>query len=184
MKEPCTPSLAQAILADPETGLRWAMRDYASLVRGILRRILPQRERDVEECMADVFVALWRNAQKLYDTGTPVRAWLFVTARNTGINRYRALHRREEVPLTEEMAQTIAELMPDTAGDAADWVGALVDAMGPPDREIFLRKYYLMQSSREIAASLGMSVGSVNTRLCRGRERLRKELQKGGYTHA
>ena len=88
------------------------------------------------------------------------------------------------MPLTEEMTQTIAELMPDTAGDAADWVGALVDAMGPPDREIFLRKYYLMQSSREIAASLGMSVGSVNTRLCRGRERLRKELQKGGYTHA
>ena len=38
---------------DLETGLRWAMREHAAMVRGILRRILPGRERDVEECMAD-----------------------------------------------------------------------------------------------------------------------------------
>lgn len=184
MKNTCAPCMAQAIVQDAETGLRWAMRDYAPLVRGILRRILPGRERDVEECMADVFVALWRSAQHLWDTDTPVRAWLIVTARNTGINRYRALQRRQELPLTEELVQTLADLPPEPAGDAADLVGALVAAMDLPDREIFLRKYYLLQSGREIAEALGMSVASVNTRLCRGRERLRKQLREGGYTHA
>lgn len=179
-----TPGLAQAILADPETGLRWAMREYAALVRGILRRILPGREDDVEECMADVFVALWRNAQKLQGRRIPVRAWLIVTARNTGINRYRALQRREEIPLTDEMLQTLADLPTDPAGDAAQLVGVMVAAMDPPDRDIFLRKYYLLQSSREIAAALGLSVANVNTRLSRGRDRLRKQLRKGGVTHA
>lgn len=184
MNKACTPCMAQAIVQDAETGLRWAMRDYAPLVRGILRRILPQRERDVEECMADVFVALWRNAQHLCDTDTPVRAWLIVTARNTGINRYRALQRRQEIPLTEELTCTLAELPPDLTSDAAELAGALVAAMEPPDRDIFLRKYYLLQSGREIAEALGMSVASVNTRLCRGRERLRRQLEEGGYTHA
>ena len=198
MKETCTPGLAQAILADPETGMRWAIRDYAALVRGILRRILPGREDDVEECMADVFVALWRNARHLRDTDTPVRAWLIVTARNTGINRYRALQRRQEIPLTEELAQTLADLPPDPTGAAADLVGALVAAMDPPDRDIFLRKYamdppdrdiflrkyYLLQSGREIAEALGVSVASVDTRLSRGRERLRRQLKEGGYSHA
>ena len=33
-----TPTLLQAIRQDPDTGLRWAMRDYAALVRGIARR--------------------------------------------------------------------------------------------------------------------------------------------------
>lgn len=178
-----TPCLAQAILADPETGLRWAMREYAALVRGILRRILPGREDDVEECMADVFVALWRNAQRLQARQVPVRAWLIVTARNTGINRYRALHRREEIPLTDELMQTLADLPADPAGDAAQLVGALVAAMDPPDRDIFLRKYYLLQSSREIAAALGLSVANVNTRLSRGRDRLRQQLREGGVTH-
>ena len=95
MKHPASPDLAREIVQDPETGLRWAMRDYAALVRGVLRRILPGHERDVEECMADVFVALWRHAQDLCEREIPVRAWLIVTARNTGINRYRALRRRK-----------------------------------------------------------------------------------------
>lgn len=63
-------------------------------------------------------------------------------------------------------------------------VGELVAAMEPPDREIFLRKYYLLQSSREIAAALGLSVANVNTRLSRGRDRLRQQLREGGVTHA
>ena len=51
--------------------------------------------------------------------------------------------------------------------------------------DIFLRKYYLLQSGKEIAAALGMSVESVNTRLSRGRNRLRRELTaKGVYSHA
>lgn len=178
-----TPMLTQAILRDPETGLRWAMRDYAALVRGILRRILPGREDDVEECMADVFVALWRNAQRLQEKQIPVRAWLIVTARNTGINRYRRLSRCTEIPLTDEMVRTLADLTEDRTGDATEAVGRLVAAMDPPDREIFLRKYYLMQSSREIAAALGLSVTNVNTRLSRGRERLRRQLREGGITH-
>ena len=69
--------------------------------------------------------------------------------------------------------------------DAADLVGALVAAMAPPDRDIFLRKYYLLQSGKEIAAALDMSVESINTRLSRGRDRLRRQLtEKGVYTHA
>ena len=57
--------------------------------------------------------------------------------------------------------------------------------MDPPDREIFLRKYYLLETSKEIAAALDMSEGAVNTRLSRGRERLRRQLQqKGVGSHA
>lgn len=154
MQTNTTPTLLQAIRQDPDTGLRWAMRDYAALVRGIARRILPGHDRDIEECTADVFVALWRNAARLEATGTPVRAWLIVTARNTAINRYRALQRHDTLPLTDELAATIADLPADPAGDAADELAVLVAALEPPDREIFLRKYYLMQSSREIAAAL------------------------------
>ena len=110
MQTNTTPTLLQAIRQDPDTGLRWAMRDYAALVRGIARRILPGHDRDIEECTADVFVALWRNAARLEATGTPVRAWLIVTARNTSINRYRALQRRDTLPLTDELAATIADL--------------------------------------------------------------------------
>ena len=183
MQTSCTPSLLTAIRQDPDTGLRRAMRDYAPLVQGIARRILPGRDLDIEECTADVFVALWRNAAQLETTAIPVRAWLIVTARNTAINRYRALQRHNDLPLTDELAQTIADLPADPTGDAAEALAALVAALEPPDREIFLRKYYLMQSGKEIAAALDLSVSVVNTRLSRGRDRLRRQLQERGYTH-
>ena len=108
-------------------------------------------------------------------------------ARNRGIDCYNALRRREAVTLDDGLAETLGELaeFDRATTEAADLVGALVAAMTPPDRDIFLRKYYLLQSGKEIAAALGMSVESVNTRLSRGRDRLRRELTaKGVYSHA
>ena len=60
--------LTRLLQAHPEEGLEAAMLEYAPLVKSILCRILPQNPCDREECMADVFVALWRNAAKLEAT--------------------------------------------------------------------------------------------------------------------
>lgn len=65
--------LTRLLQAHPEEGLEAAMLEYAPLVKGILCRILPQNPCDREECMADVFVALWRNAAKLEAARTPLR---------------------------------------------------------------------------------------------------------------
>ena len=72
--------LTRLLQAHPEEGLEAAMLEYAPLVKGILCRILPQNPCDREECMADVFVALWRSAAKLEATRTPLRPWLVVAA--------------------------------------------------------------------------------------------------------
>ena len=179
--------LTRLLQRNPDVGLRAAMQDYAPLVKAVLLRILPRDPQDVEECMADTFVALWRHAARLEQQNTPVRPWLAVTARNKGIDRYHALCRHTALSLDDELEQTVGEVaeFDRATSDAADWVGALVAAMEPPDREIFLRKYYLLQSSKEIAKILGMTEGTVNTRLSRGRERLRRQLQqKGVNCHA
>ena len=89
--------------------------------------------------------------------------------------------------LDDGLAETLGERaeVDRATSDAVVFIGALVAAMTPPVRDIFLRKYYLLQSGKEIAAALGMSVESVNTRLSRGRDRLRRELTtKGVYSHA
>lgn len=178
--------LIRLLRTAPDNGLQCAMQAYASLVKAVLLRILPRDPQDVEECMADTFVSLWRHAAELEQQQAPLRPWLVVTARNKGIDRYHALCRHAVLSLDGELEQTIGELaeFDRATSDAADWVGALVAAMDPPDRDIFLRKYYLLESSKEIARALGMTEGTVNTRLSRGRERLRRQLrQKGVYCH-
>ena len=71
--------LTRLLQTHPEEGLEAAMLAYAPLVKAVLNRILPQNPCDREECMADVFVSLWRNAAKLDHTATPLRPWLIVT---------------------------------------------------------------------------------------------------------
>lgn len=173
--------------ADADAGLRAAMQQYAPLLKSICSRILPDCPQDAEECAADAFVALWRSAAALAPDPPPLRAWLAVTARNIAINRYRALRRHGTVPLDDGLAETLGELaaFDRAASDAEDAVGALVAAMEPPDREIFLRRYYLLQPCREIASALGLSENTVNVRLSRGRARLRRALtQQEATSHA
>ncbi len=102
--------LTRLLQTHPEEGLEAAMLAYAPLVKAVLNRILPQNPCDREECMADVFVSLWRNAAKLERTATPLRPWLIVTARNKGIDRYNALRRREALSLDDGLAETLGEL--------------------------------------------------------------------------
>ena len=47
------------------------------------------------------------------------------------------------------------------------------------DREIFLRRYYYNQTAGQIAEALHMNPSTVRSRLLRGRQSLRTELQKG-----
>lgn len=178
--------LVRLLQTDPESGLREAMQVYAPLVKAICVRVLPGRAADIEECIADTFIALWRHSAAL-SQGTPLRAWLIVTARNRALNAYRSLSRSDTVPLPDDLAATLGELaeFDRATTDAEDFVAAWVAALPPPDREIFLRRYYLLQSAKEIAEALGMQQSAVNTRLSRGRARLRHFLQqKGVFRHA
>ena len=107
--------LTRLLQTDPDAGLQAAMQAYASLVKAVLLRILPRDPRDVEECIADTFVSLWRHAAALEQQKTPLRPWLLVTARNKGIDRYHALCRHAVLSLDEELGQTLGRWRNSTA---------------------------------------------------------------------
>ena len=51
-----------------------------------------------------------------------------------------------------------------------------VKALKDPDREIIVRKYYLAQSSADIASALGLTVSNVDVRAHRAIHKLRKRF--------
>ena len=51
-----------------------------------------------------------------------------------------------------------------------------VRALGEPDSEIILRRYYFGQTSKEIGAALGMKPNTVDQRLSRALKKLREVL--------
>ena len=53
---------------------------------------------------------------------------------------------------------------------------AAVNALGEPDREILVRRYYYEQKPKEIALALNLSVKQVNNRLYHTKQKLREAL--------
>ena len=53
--------------------------------------------------------------------------------------------------------------------------------LGDRERMLFYRKYYYRQSTAQIAAELGMTQRSVEGRLYRIKQKLRKRLGGDGY---
>lgn len=167
--------ILDSLLADPGTGIPLLLAQYGSLINAIIRRVLPTAPQDAEECAADVLVAAWQNAPKLQRQKRPLRAWLCVTARNMAIDRWRALRPRQgECKLNEELASDW--LLEPRSTAAEDLIAELLTQLPEPDREIFFRRYYYMESCRQIGERLQMQEHTVTVRLSRGREKLRKQF--------
>lgn len=154
-----------------DAGIACALSLYGGTVKSVISRVLYFSPSDAEECMADTFVALWKNRRKLKKVR--LRAWLIVTARNLAIDRYRKLKRNTDVPMDHRVT---AECLP----EKDDEISSLVLSLPDPDKEIFIRKYYFLETSAEIASVTGLTESDVNTRLSRGRRKIKSFIIKQG----
>lgn len=165
--------LLEAILQDPQEGLADLLALYGGMLSAQVGHILPD-PRDAEECLADVMVKCWQQAEVLRGRQYSLKAWLLVTARNQAIDYYRRLRRNGATSLPEDFELMAEELVEPRQSEAEEVIAELVCGMDEPDREIFQRRYYGLQTSREIALCCGMEEHTVNVRLSRGRAKLKR----------
>ena len=176
--------LALLLKNDPARGLEAALDRYGGAVKIICAAILgEENHQEVEEAISDSFVALWKGLDK-YDPELPLSSWLYGIARRTAQNRRKRMGR--SAPLL------CLELEPESAGEEADLTDQAaaqenarllrqaVTELPPPDKEIFIRRYYLYETVNGIAARLGLPPKTVENKLCRGRQRLRRTLMERG----
>lgn len=178
--------LIQGLRRGQRDALHRTINQYSSYVAAVARNVLGEQatREDLEEIVSDVFVSLWRVAERL-DESRPLKSYLAAIARNAAIDRLRRL--RPEEPLPEDDLLTADEAQqPETEAlrhDRAQTLRRLLLDMPADDREIFVRFYYYRQCVHEIAALMQMNESTVKTRLSRGRAKLRDKLTKevGGY---
>ena len=159
------------------SALDQAIQRYTPYVSAVILRALAGRacREDVEELCADVFVALWTHAGEI-DPDQGVRPWLAAVARNRAIDWLR--RQRPAAPIPEDApdpAPGPEELAQRRERSARLW--AAVDALGEPDRTLFVRYYYEEDKLKTIAAELGLSQTAAKQRLFRGRKALRAALK-------
>lgn len=170
--------LLELLKAKPEKGINALLKQYGGIVYAVVRRKLSGlniAEADIEACAADTFSEFYTDLCKFDPAKGSIRAWLCVIARHNAADLIR---RNAPLPLDDELNAADCSLESDLEEqELRRAVLEAVKALGEPDREILMRKFYLGESSKDIAKRLKMSVSNVDTRTSRAVEKLRKSLE-------
>ena len=169
----------RAIAARDERVMDRLMDKYSRLLWSVAAAVLRPvgSDQDLEECVADVFVYLWTNPEKFDPRRGTLKSYLAMVARSRALNCRLRLLRQSALPLEELSPGEEPEIAMDLeAREQAEALHTAIDAMGEPDREILLRRYYWDQKPREIAADLDLPVKQIENRLYRAKRYLRGQL--------
>ena len=130
-----------------------------------------------EDILQEVFLRAWRTPPDVVGLGVDAcRAWLVQVARNLAIDRLRSQCRRP-FETGEELLERIPEQRCEI--DRAVTSMALREALAtltPRRREVLVRMYFHGHTAKQIAADLGMPVGTAKSRIAAALEALRAQL--------
>jgi RNA polymerase sigma-70 factor (ECF subfamily) len=132
-----------------------------------------------EDVTHDCFLSLIRSPGRFDPRRGSLRAYLYAAARNLVLKRFRrSLNEVAGENLGEKAHAAVPEepLRHLLAEELSGEVRKALAQMSPLQREVIVLFEYEEQSLAEIASIVGTDVGTVKSRLHRGRECLRREL--------
>ena len=181
-------------MADQGTFTEQAMELMPSLYSAALR--MTRNPSDAEDLVQETYLKAYRGFGS-FEQGTNLKAWLYRILTNTFINRYRAAKRRpDETDLDDVedfyLYRRLGGLEEARAGRSAEdelmdmfseaEVKAAVDALPEQFRIAVLLADVEGFSYKEIASILDIPIGTVMSRLHRGRKNLQKALYEFATT--
>jgi RNA polymerase sigma-70 factor (ECF subfamily) len=173
------------LVAQRDAGALEALYDrYGRAAYSLARRILTE-ETLAQDVVQEVFLSLWRDARR-FDPGRGTVATYLLS-----MTHHRAVDvvRREEKLRRWRTSDEGLELEPDPKARVEDEVEAserraevrsALAELPAAQREALLLAYFGGYTQREVAALVGVPLGTVKTRMAAGMRKMREALQDAG----
>lgn len=148
---------------------------YVRSVYALALRRLGDRH-SAEDAVQETFAAVWRSARTYRPERGPAAPWLFSIARNAAVDRLRARVVLAEPPDAADAAPGPSDR---AERDWLSWrVHRALEELPEAEREVLALAYWGGRSQSEIAAELGIPLGTVKTRTRSGLARLARILDE------
>jgi RNA polymerase sigma-70 factor (ECF subfamily) len=178
-REQADNDLLHAVARGDEAALATIYDRYASILLGLLLRILHSRG-EAEDVLQEVFLQVWRRAADFDESRGRAFTWLVTLARSRAIDRLRALEARGRAATAA--AAEPSEQVGDAGADALraeqrEIVRRALAELSEDQRTTLLLAYQEGLTQTEIAARLNQPLGTVKTRTRAGLMKLRDLLR-------
>lgn len=175
--------IAQGLRQKDEESFSILIEKYGAYVATIISNISGEslRREDKEELSADVFVAVWKNADKI-KTGVPLKPYIATIARNAAISRLRGI--RATVPIDDDILIYSTDKQPEETiviNEQRELINEAVGNLTEPDKEIFIRFYFYGESLKLIGDRLALNIATIKTKLHRARNKIKSLFEMRGY---
>ncbi len=174
-------------LARDENAIEETADTYGARLRTLAFGIVEDRQ-TAEECENDTYFRAW-NAIPPHEPYTYLYAFLARITRHLSLNCCRERHQLKRRAFVCELSHEMEECLPspDDAACRLDQeelkraLNTFLATLKTEKRNLFVRRYWYLDSIDSIATRYGVSPSKVKTTLFRVREQLRTYLQKEGY---
>ena len=196
-------ALYTGVLARNARALEALIRRYAREMSYFIRLVLDNSgtHQDTEECVNDLFVAVWQEIGSFDPERGSLRTWMTMRAKYIALDRRRQIQRRQALAITSldggdygfggvyESDGTATDYAAQHLADSSmeglieqrerrEELHQALEALSELDRLLVYMRYFKLASTEEICAKTGLSRHAIDTRLWRARRALRDTLEE------
>ena len=140
---------------------------YAQIIFNLCVRIFKD-EAEAQDVLQEIFLQIWREAERFDPSRASVKTWLFTIARSRSLDRYRS--RKTVKSRLDENAEEQLQQIPgkeDLQGSSVmqQYVLNALNQLTPDQRVVLELSYYEGLTQEEIAEKLKEPLGTIKSRV-------------------
>ena len=168
-----------------EIDIEKIINEYSNYLSVVIKNICGNflSNEDIEEILLDIFLALWKNREKL-DGDKPIKPYISSIAHNLTKKKIAEINKENNFSLLEEntiIDMTNFDFIIDNKLKNEE-LEYILNELSEEDYQIFTLFYYNSYKVKQIANKLDISNVKVKTKLCRIRKKIKKKLKERGYS--
>lgn len=179
--------IVELYLNRDESAIGHTAEKYGRRLRTLAQGMVEDTQ-TAEECENDTYMEAWR-AIPPHEPRDYLYAFLARIIRHISLNRCRDRDRLKRAAFVTQLSAELEQCIP-APDDAAcrldelalrEALDGFLTTLSREKRDMFLRRYWYLDSVSAIAERFGLSESKVKTTLFRCRKRLREHLEREGY---
>lgn len=180
--------IVELYLSRDETAIKQTFENYGTRIRSLANNIVKDLK-TAEECENDTYLEAWRTIPP-HEPRTYLFAFLALITRHISLNICRDRNRLKRSAFICELSTEMEQCIPSPDDTECriddiilkDAINNFLATLDEEKRNIFLRRYWFLDSIADISKRYAISESKVKTTLFRCRNQLREYLEKEGYT--